>query len=144
MCKTMLQGLALVRILGPAAVALLPALGFCFFRCPKPQARKCVHGDSRKFQPQPINRSQVSLAHHTRAFISQSLSFLSWFGKRVKTLTGPIMLSKTAQSDTSHGLMQYAEYLLEPFYFWIFLKTRHVSKVSSSLFLNYLHMKSSV
>lgn len=80
MCKTMLKGLALVWILGPAALALLPSLGCCFFRCPKPQARKCVHGDSRKFKPQPINRSQVSLAQDTLpegAFISQSLSFLS-------------------------------------------------------------------
>lgn len=78
MCKTMLKGLS--SSLNSWASCSPPplSLGCCFFRCPKPQARKCVHGDSRKSKPQPINRSQVSLAHDTLpegAFSSQSLLF---------------------------------------------------------------------
>lgn len=46
----MQKGLAPVLIPSPAA-AFLPrsSLGCCFFRCPKANARKCVHGDSRKW-----------------------------------------------------------------------------------------------
>lgn len=40
--------LSLPRLLSASLSCLQSLGGCCFFRCPEPSARKCVHGDSRK------------------------------------------------------------------------------------------------